>query len=76
VTAFTSPAVDTAQTQRSIVPTNDDYASALIAAVGAQAAYDNDPTPANIEKLRQANYTLRYIRDARQRAAAKRAGLR
>jgi hypothetical protein len=63
------------QSQLNTAPSNDDYASAVIAAVGTRAAYDHAPTPDNLEALRNAERILRQIRDARQRAAARKAGL-
>jgi hypothetical protein len=61
--------------QPNTAPSNDDYASAVIAAVGTRAAYDAEPTPGNLDAFRRANDILRQIRDARQRAAARNAGL-
>jgi hypothetical protein len=56
------------------VPTDAEYAAAVITSIGAQAAYDANPTEANYQTKRAADNRLRQIRDARQRAAAKRAG--
>jgi hypothetical protein len=61
--------------QPNTAPSNDDYASAVIAAVGTRAAYDHAPTPDNLAALKDAERILRQIRDARQRAAARNAGL-
>jgi hypothetical protein len=71
MSVFQSPNTEQPHT----IPSNDDYASAVIAAVGTRAAYDAEPTPGNLAALKDAERILRQIRDARQRAAARKAGL-
>jgi hypothetical protein len=58
----------------SYVPSDDEYASAVIMAIGAQAAFDASPTDSNYQVKREADTRLRFIRDQRQRAAAQKAG--